>query len=58
MGHRGAYAVELTAWWAVLVALWLTLVGRVDRIEWAVGVPAALLGAFAACGARRAVARR
>ncbi|GAA3713795.1 hypothetical protein [Streptomyces tremellae] len=58
MGRRGAYAAELAAWWAVLVALWLTLVSRVDRVEWAVGVPAALLGALAACGARRAVARR
>ncbi|MCA1220892.1 hypothetical protein [Streptomyces sp. 8L] len=57
MAHRAALAVEAAAWWAVLVALWLVLIGPVDGTEWAVGVPAALVGAVAAVGARRAVGR-
>jgi hypothetical protein len=58
MSHWCAVAAELAAWWAVLVVLWLMLIGVVDWTEWAVGVPAALLGAFAARGARRAVKER
>jgi hypothetical protein len=58
MAHRGALAAELAAWWVVLVALWLVLIGPVDGVEWAVGAPAGLVGALVACGARRAVVRR
>ncbi|WP_329459372.1 hypothetical protein [Streptomyces sp. NBC_01497] len=57
MAHKGVLAAELVGWWAALVALWLMLIGPVDPVEWAVGVPAGLLGALAACGARRAVGR-
>ena len=58
MAHKAAAAVEVAAWWAALVVLWLMLIGPVDGTEWAVGVPAALVGAVAAFGARRAVGRR
>jgi hypothetical protein len=58
MAHRILLVVELAAWWAALLVLWLMLIGTVDALEWAVGGSAALLGAAAARGARRAVTDR
>jgi hypothetical protein len=43
------------AWWAALALLWLFFVSTVDTLELVVGVCAALIGAFAGWGARRAV---
>ncbi|MFG2793339.1 hypothetical protein [Streptomyces sp. NPDC048419] len=48
-------AAELLAWWAALVVLWLVLISTVYTLELVVGVSAALVGALAACAARRAV---
>ncbi|WP_420310406.1 hypothetical protein ACOB87_11085 [Streptomyces sp. YS-B37] len=46
---------EVVAWWAVLALLWLVFVSAVNTLEIVVGASAALIGAFAAWGARRAV---
>ncbi|MEV6500811.1 hypothetical protein [Streptomyces prunicolor] len=46
---------EVLAWWAVLALLWLVFVSAVNTLEIVVGASAALIGAFAAWGARRAV---
>jgi hypothetical protein len=46
---------EVLAWWAVLALLWLVFISAVDSLELVVGASAALVGAFAAWGARRAV---
>jgi len=48
-------AGEILAWWAALVLLWLVLISAVDTLELVVGTSAALVGAFAAWGTRRAV---
>ena len=48
-------AGEVLAWWAALTLLWLVFISAVDTLELAVGMSAALVGAFAAWGARRAV---
>lgn len=56
---RGIVLVaELALWWGALLVLWLMLIGAVEPLEWAVGGSAALVGAVAALGARRAVADR
>jgi hypothetical protein len=46
---------EVMAWWAVLTLLWLVLISAVDILEVVVGASVALVGAFAAWGAHRAV---
>jgi hypothetical protein len=46
---------EFLTWWAVLALLWLVFISAVDTLELVVGALAALIGAFAAWGARRAV---
>ncbi|MEV0473097.1 hypothetical protein [Streptomyces prunicolor] len=46
---------EVLAWWAVLALLWLVFISAVDTLELVVGALAALVGAFAAWGTRRAV---
>jgi hypothetical protein len=46
---------EVLAWWAVLSLLWLALISTVSTLELVVGGSAALIGACAAWGARRAV---
>ncbi|HEY1178820.1 MAG TPA: hypothetical protein VGF17_21920 [Phytomonospora sp.] len=51
-------AAELVAWWAALAVLWLVLISAVDALELVVGASAALVGALAACAARRAVTGR
>lgn len=48
-------AAEILAWWAVLALLWLVFISAVDALELVVGTSAALIGAFATWGARRAV---
>lgn len=58
MAPWGARAAEVTVWWAALLVLWLTLISSVDALEVSVGSVAALLGALAGSGARRAVERR
>ncbi|MFJ2829139.1 hypothetical protein ACIPC1_16450 [Streptomyces sp. NPDC087263] len=50
-------AGEVLAWWAVLALLWLVFISAVDTLELVVGASAALVGAFAAWGARRAVSQ-
>ncbi|MFJ6087780.1 hypothetical protein ACIQI8_40995 [Streptomyces sp. NPDC092369] len=46
---------EVLAWWAVLALLWLVFISAVNTLELVVGASAALIGACAAWGARRAV---
>jgi len=46
---------EVLAWWAVLALLWLVFISTVNTLELVVGASAALIGAFAAWGTRRAV---
>ncbi|MFJ9241189.1 hypothetical protein [Streptomyces sp. NPDC101776] len=46
---------EILAWWAVLAPLWLVLISAVGTRELVVGGSAALIGALAAWGTRRAV---
>ncbi|UXX96727.1 hypothetical protein N7U49_42260 [Streptomyces sp. AD2-2] len=46
---------EVLAWWAVLALMWLVFISAVDTLELVVGASAALVGAFAAWGTRRAV---
>ncbi|WP_369251378.1 hypothetical protein [Streptomyces sp. R41] len=60
MNQRAALrgALEVLAWWAALVVLWLVLISTVDTLELVVGAAAALVGAVAAGGARRAVSGR
>ncbi|WP_019062205.1 hypothetical protein [Streptomyces prunicolor] len=48
-------AAEILAWWAALALLWLVFISAVDALELVVGTSAALVGAFAAWGTRRAV---
>ncbi len=48
---------EVLAWWVALTGLWLVLVSTVDRVELTVGALAALVAAFGARAARRAVRR-
>jgi hypothetical protein len=50
--------LEVLAWWAALTLLWLVLISTVDTLELVVGAAAALVGAVAARGARRAVGGR
>lgn len=59
---EGVFAVlkalpEVLAWWVALTGLWLVLISTVDRVELAVGALAALVAAFGARAARRAVRR-
>jgi hypothetical protein len=60
MNRRAALwgALEVLAWWAALAVLWLVLISTVDTLELVVGAAAALVGALAAGGARRAVRGR
>ncbi|MFI6491598.1 hypothetical protein [Streptomyces sp. NPDC050564] len=60
MNRRAALrgALEVLAWWAALAVLWLVLISTVDTLELVVGAAAALVGAVAAGGARRAVRGR
>ncbi|WP_055490999.1 hypothetical protein [Streptomyces sp. TP-A0356] len=51
-------ALEVLVWWGALTLLWLVLISTVDTLEWVVGTSAALVGAIAAWGARRAVGDR
>jgi multisubunit Na+/H+ antiporter MnhE subunit len=46
---------EVLAWWALLALLWLVFIRAVDPRELVMGALAALIGAFAAWGTRRAV---
>jgi hypothetical protein len=48
-------AGEILARWAALALLWLVLISAVATLELVVGASAALVGAFAAWGARQAV---
>lgn len=48
-------AAEVLAWWAFLALLWLVFISAVNTLELVVGASAALVGAFAAWGTRRAV---
>ncbi len=48
---------EVLAWWVALTGLWLVLISTVDRVELTVGALAALVAAFGARAARRAVRR-
>ncbi|WP_198535423.1 hypothetical protein [Streptomyces caatingaensis] len=54
MRRRVEAAVEVLGWWAGLTVLWIMLIGPVDELEAGVGTVAALAGAGAARGARRA----
>ncbi|GGN57188.1 hypothetical protein GCM10011579_019160 [Streptomyces albiflavescens] len=60
MNRRAALsgALEVLAWWAALMALWLVLISAPATLELVVGAAAALVGALAAGGARRAVSGR
>jgi hypothetical protein len=58
VARRIVPAAEFAAWWAALLGLWLMLISTIDTLELVVGASAALLGAVAALGARRAVASR
>ncbi|MEU3215713.1 hypothetical protein [Streptomyces sp. NPDC006971] len=57
MALWGGRATEVILWWAALLVLWLMLISSVDALEVCVGATAALLGAIAGSGARRAVER-
>lgn len=50
-------SAEILAWWALLTGLWLVLISTVDTVELGVGTGSALLTAFLARAARRAVTR-
>ncbi|WP_329395995.1 hypothetical protein [Streptomyces melanogenes] len=58
MGRAAAVTAELLAWWLLLMAAWLVFISTVDALEGFVGAGCALLGASAACGARRAMGDR
>jgi hypothetical protein len=49
---------EVLGWWGALLVLWLMLITTVDRLELIVGASVSLLGALAACAARRAAGTR
>lgn len=46
---------EVLAWWAVLALLWLVFISAAEIRQFVLGASAALIGAFAAWGTRRAV---
>jgi hypothetical protein len=46
---------EVLAWWAVLALPWLVFIRAVNTLELVVSASAALVGAFASWGTRRAV---
>ncbi|WP_043666227.1 hypothetical protein [Streptomyces xylophagus] len=46
---------EVLAWWALLALLWLVFIRAVGSKEFVMGALAALIGAFAVWGTRRAV---
>ncbi|MFD8377367.1 hypothetical protein ACFV2X_02090 [Streptomyces sp. NPDC059679] len=54
MARRLMTGAELLGWWAMLVLLWIVLIGPVETLEWLVGAGAGLVSAAAARGARRA----
>lgn len=58
MARRLMTGAELLGWWAMLVLLWIVLIGPVETLEWLVGTGAGLVSAAAACGARRAAGDR
>lgn len=58
MGRAAAVTAELLAWWLLLMAVWLVFISAVDALEGVVGAGCALLGALAACAARRAMSDR
>ncbi|MFD9218993.1 hypothetical protein ACFWDI_02915 [Streptomyces sp. NPDC060064] len=58
MSGRAVTAAELVVWWVALFVLWLMLISTIDVLELVVGTAAALVGAVAACAARRAVQDR
>ncbi|MFF0065972.1 hypothetical protein ACFYRC_31420 [Streptomyces sp. NPDC005279] len=58
MVGRAVTAAELVAWWVALFVLWLMLISTIDALEVIVGTAVALVGAVAACAARRAVRDR